>query len=327
MAIIYNPQQVPSLVDICNKQRLVDCSQRRLIDICWIVALISCTKLLGVNPLKACKVLLAALISFYFDILSMAVYAILMAFALCTAFLALTTLHPIFSPLYPIFRVGPAVSHWRFPFEFFNIFRAEPPQPQPQRLSSRWITHTWDVLHVIRPRGTAPAVLFLSFSVPALLLCLLRHQRRQDLKIRKAEILKYLSAEQVMIAALGTWEEHSQPVDEIRSALKCGICSGPYSLPYTLAPCGHTFDLLCLRRSFRAAPSPPDSRLPLPRRKKFCPLPTCGAEVRLPPALAWTVKTVADAVADASTDEDAPPVPTYPWAGIFDAQTVDVGLD
>ncbi|KAJ7120985.1 hypothetical protein C8R44DRAFT_736682 [Mycena epipterygia] len=208
------------------------------------------------------------------------------------------------------------------------------------KFSSRWISHTSHVFHAIRLGGISPVFLFLSILVPALLCCALVHQDRQSLEAREAEALKYLFAKEAMINAQKICEQQCPPINDLRASFKCGICSGPFTQPYTLAPCGHTFDHRCLQESFRLAPpSPLDTQLP-PRktkfdlhylqqflglapptpaglllRKKFCP--QCRAEISITPTLAWTVKTVADAIADSDPDADEPLEKGDPWKGIF----------
>jgi hypothetical protein len=92
----------------------------------------------------------------------------------------------------------------------------------------------------------------------------------------------------------------------------------------SVAPCGHTFDLECLQDAFlNAPPTPLDTRLQLRKvrtRQKLCPHPDCGVEVLVPPAPAWTVRSVAGTVAPVG--KELPPVQEMeedePWVGIFD---------
>ncbi|KAJ7481749.1 hypothetical protein FB451DRAFT_1237036 [Mycena latifolia] len=150
------------------------------------------------NPLQFPVLLVGEVVSFCVDMVLMAIYAFLTAFALCAVFLGLTTLGPIFATLYPLFaRKESKVAGWRFPFESLKASRrrakAKAHATRPPTLSHRWTVYTWKVLHVKRFDGISPFVLFLSVFVPAVLLCFLLHHRRQVTKVREAETLKRLS--------------------------------------------------------------------------------------------------------------------------------------
>ncbi|KAJ7093895.1 hypothetical protein B0H15DRAFT_831142 [Mycena belliarum] len=272
------------------------------------------------NPLRASQHFLSLVATFCLDIFDLSVYAFLTAVALCALFFALTTLGPIYSTLYPLFlRERTRVTHWRFPFEFLKSSTRSRVKPQvPRSISRRWVIYTWRVLHTVRIGGISPVVLFLWASIPAVLVSFIFHQRRQALKARKAEACKHLLAKKNLHAAQKACEKESQPVDAIRSALKCSLCTALFTLPYTLSPCGHTFDYHCLEQFFRTAPpSFFDSRskaADLPARQRFCP--ECRVEVTAPPALAWAVKIVAEAVAHPDAPEPLQ-AKSDPWKGFF----------
>jgi len=106
-------------------------------------------------------------------------------------------------------------------------------------------------------------------------------------------------------------------MSDVDASLNCLICVDRLTQPYTLAPCGHTFDLDCLQGWFRTAhPSPADEELALTlnprgalftlRKKKYCPL--CHAEVGGCPA---PVRALLE------FDGMEPPAKGNPWRGLF----------
>ncbi|KAJ7625002.1 hypothetical protein DFH06DRAFT_1339789 [Mycena polygramma] len=110
----------------------------------------------------------------------------------------------------------------------------------------------------------------------------------------------------------------SKTLEAIKAALKCPICTELLTQPYTLDPCGHTFDLACLQQWFRTGP--PGTEAP-PTGLAYCPLdhdkvcPICRANVYLP-APCYSLKSVLAAFKSGSgkaqlADE------TNPWVDIF----------
>ncbi|KAJ7507384.1 hypothetical protein B0H11DRAFT_202418 [Mycena galericulata] len=287
---------------------------------CLIIVLASAAKASGINILQLCKTILAGVQSFCVDILAMTVYAILSAFVLAVVFLGFTAWSSFL------------VCHE--PASNSEFASDQPPALQ------RWINHTSDVLHVTRLAGTSPLAFFLAVFIPGLLLCLLFRQDARSLTAHASELSKKLSAEQTLNSEKDPAKELEQQVEAIRASLKCNLCARPFWRPHTLAPCGHTFDLDCLQRAFHSAPpssSPsgslfgldpasaalldPTCTLDLTARPKRCPLPACGAQIPLPPAPAWAVKTVVDAV-DADPYAYTEPAPTvHDWEGIFEPES------
>ncbi|KAJ6588561.1 hypothetical protein B0H19DRAFT_1057719 [Mycena capillaripes] len=247
----------------------------------------------------------------------MTVYAILTSFALAAVFLGLT----VWSCLLVGQQQEVAVPRPSFLSNLFRIRSVPAPIP-PQTFSTRWINHTWDVLHHESARfaGTSPHIIFLSIFVPAFLACARVRQQNQYEKARESEIRRRPVVDQVLAKVEKLRDQQVQPVDTIRASLKCSLCTRLYFRPYTLAPCGHTFDLDCLQRAFRTAPLTPIDRhfnhLDLPARQKLCPV--CNAKVTRPPTFAWAVKTVVDAVSD-DPDDDGGTIwgTSDPWKGIF----------
>ena len=90
----------------------------------------------------------------------------------------------------------------------------------------------------------------------------------------------------------------------LQATLHVRLRSPPRTVAYrrhrTLAPCGHTFDLACLKHHFLTAlPSPRDARdniTDLVLRQKLCPVDSCRTEAIAEPARApacqWAVKTI-----------------------------------
>ncbi|KAJ7777966.1 hypothetical protein DFH07DRAFT_1056314 [Mycena maculata] len=260
---------------------------------CLIIALASAGNALGLNLLQISKTTLAGVLAFCKDVLALPLYAILSALALAAVFLGLTA--------------------WSSLILFY--------QDSTESLARRWIDHTWTALHTTRLAGTSPLALFLATSLPALLSYARIHQARRAVVARQSEISKQLAAEQTVIREQDPPKQLAQEVQAIHASLKCTLCALPFQRPYTIAPCGHTFDLACLQRFFhRAPPTPLDTRLArvdLTAREKRCPLLACRAAVPAPPARAWAVQAVAAAVdPDPCCDEDS--APAHPWEGIFE---------
>ncbi|KAJ7177846.1 hypothetical protein C8R46DRAFT_1328667 [Mycena filopes] len=229
--------------------------------------------------------------------------AIFSTLALVAVFLGLTLYSSLFAGQKPQLASSPSLFS-----KLLNIRRPQPiPAPlPPQTLAQRWISHTWDVLHHTRFHfgGLSPLLLFVSIVVPTVLvLVLIRQHHQYDLAL-ESELHKRRLIDVTLIQVQRIRDERMQPVKAIHAALICTLCNKGYTRPYILAPCGHTFDLPCLKRVFRT---------PSSTKTKSCP--TCHAPIRAPPALSWTVKTVADAVAQ-DDDEEPYPVPTRDvWKG------------
>ncbi|KAJ7760138.1 hypothetical protein DFH07DRAFT_1060139 [Mycena maculata] len=120
----------------------------------------------------------------------------------------------------------------------------------------------------------------------------------------------------LFLPALKYSNVYTRQLADVDASLACLICVDRLTQPYTLAPCGHTFDLECLQAWFRTAhPSPADEQLALTldprgglfalRRKKFCPL--CHAEVVGCPAPAHALLGLGM----------TPPEEGNPWKGLF----------
>jgi hypothetical protein len=123
------------------------------------------------------------------DLIIMTLYAILTSFALVAVFLGLT----VWSCLLVGQQKEIASRRPGFPSNLFKVQSRSISAPvPPQTLSTRWINHTWNVLHATRFGGISPVVFFLSFFVPALLTCALIHQQNQYEKARESEIHKRL---------------------------------------------------------------------------------------------------------------------------------------
>ncbi|KAJ7823658.1 hypothetical protein B0H13DRAFT_2125055, partial [Mycena leptocephala] len=112
----------------------------------------------------------------------------------------------------------------------------------------------------------------------------------------------------------------SKTLEAIKTALKCPICTELLTQPYTLDPCGHTFDLVCLQQWFRTAP-PVDEDTDTPPTMAYCPLdhdkvcPICRSVVYLP-SPCYSLKSVVAALKPGNgggplANEDDP------WADIF----------
>ncbi|KAJ7157366.1 hypothetical protein C8R46DRAFT_1114271 [Mycena filopes] len=110
-------------------------------------------------------------------------------------------------------------------------------------------------------------------------------EHRRDILARSTE---RLAAQKELTDSQAAIQRSAKQLSEVDASLVCLICVDRLTQPYTLAPCGHTFDLECLQGWFRAAhPSPADEELAETldprgalftlRRRKFCPL--CHGEV------------------------------------------------
>ncbi|KAJ7157378.1 hypothetical protein C8R46DRAFT_1114308 [Mycena filopes] len=110
-------------------------------------------------------------------------------------------------------------------------------------------------------------------------------EHRRDILARSTE---RLAAQKELTDSQAAIQRSVKQLSEVDASLVCLICVDRLTQPYTLAPCGHTFDLECLQGWFRAAhPSPADEELAETldprgalftlRRRKFCPL--CHGEV------------------------------------------------
>ncbi|KAJ7726895.1 hypothetical protein B0H16DRAFT_1471152 [Mycena metata] len=244
----------------------------------------------------------------------MAFDAILASFALVAVFLGLTLYSTISSLLVgqKLPLASPPTLFSRLRDQVLLQFRDPPPIPPPvppQTLTQRWIAHTWDVLHDsrFRVRCTSPLVLFLSVSVPIILACILVRQHRQYELALAEELEKLRVVDETLVKLRRIRDQQIQPVEAIRAALICTLCKKGYTRPYTLAPCGHTFDLPCLKRVFRAG---------TPGARISCP--TCHAPIAGAPVLSWIVKTLADAVAKEKRESDDYPVPKGDaWKGVL----------
>ncbi|KAJ7883297.1 hypothetical protein B0H13DRAFT_2047179, partial [Mycena leptocephala] len=103
----------------------------------------------------------------------------------------------------------------------------------------------------------------------------------------------------------------SKTLEAIKTALKCPICTELLTQPYTLDPCGHTFDLVCLQQWFRTAP-PVDEDTDTPPQW-LCPI--CRSVVYLP-SPCYSLKSVVAALKPGNgggplANEDEP------WADFF----------
>ncbi|KAJ7026553.1 hypothetical protein C8F04DRAFT_1399958 [Mycena alexandri] len=265
------------------------------------------------------KSLFEPLLYFCLDVTTMTLDAILAGFALVAVFLGLTLYSTISSLLFgQKSQLAPIPSFFsRLRVRVLLKFRGPPPIPAPvppQTLTQRWIAHTWDVLHSkhFQVGGVSPLVLFLSILVPIVLACVLVRQHRQYNIVLADELEKRRLVDETLVKVRRTRDQQMQPMEAIRASLICALCNKGYTRPYILAPCGHTFDLPCLKRVFRNTTS---------NTPKTCP--TCHTPVAAPPILSWIVKTVADAVAEKERESDDYPVPKgNVWKGVFDTPEV-----
>ncbi|KAJ7146482.1 hypothetical protein C8R44DRAFT_973265 [Mycena epipterygia] len=162
-------------------------------------------------------------------------------------------------------------------------------------------------LSVVVSLGISASIALLGFT----------YERCRIAKDFKRELGKRLAMEQVTANAQHMTRVRIKQLADVDASLTCLICVDRLTQPYTLAPCGHTFDLECLQAWFRSAhPSPADQLLALAldphgalftlRRKKFCPL--CHAEVVACPMPAYALHALG-----------MPPeeVERQPWKGLF----------
>ncbi|KAJ7731227.1 hypothetical protein B0H16DRAFT_1733390 [Mycena metata] len=249
---------------------------------------------------QARKFLLHGLIFVSFDLLPASVLTILTtSVSICAVFGALA--------LYSIF-----VEH-----DCADISPHEP------TYETQWVHHGFRIYLDTRT-GTLLSVATAGLiSTQSLLLAVIYYHRkyRRDLRARVTE---RLAAEKERTDATATIKRSVKQLSDVDASLVCSICVDRLSRPYTLAPCGHTFDLDCLQGWFRSAhPSPADEALALTldprgalfalRRKKFCPL--CHGEVSGCPA-------PADALCGLEM-QAAPAGERNVWAGLFLDVTTD----
>jgi hypothetical protein len=160
------------------------------------MSFVSTLYFVALQAIFVCTTLLVALrktihgvLIFCTDLIIMTLYAILTSFALVAVFLGLT----VWSCLLVGQQKAIASPHPGFPSNLFKLRSRSISAPvPPQTLSTRWINHTWSVMHATRFGGISPVVFFLSFFVPALLMCALIHQQNQYEKARESEIHKRL---------------------------------------------------------------------------------------------------------------------------------------
>ncbi|KAJ7242100.1 hypothetical protein C8J57DRAFT_1368436, partial [Mycena rebaudengoi] len=299
-------------------------------------SLISVASAIGLQPLsifiKVCNIIVDFLIDiflFCMAMLSQAFFAALAATALSAIFFTLTAFSSLFCADNALVQVPK--HHFTYATRFFNVTAVlfGPSRPWSSvTLEERWRRHAYNILHVTTFAGIPPVLVFLAVTVPILLaLSLVRH-RRSTVGLCEAEIEKRCAAEEVLRRFQVICDARAKPVVDIAAAILCPLCSKTFTQPYTVAPCGHTFDLECLQDAFlNAPPTPLDTRLQLRKvrtRQKLCPHPGCGVEVLVPPAPAWTVRSVASTVAPVG--KELPPVQEMeedePWVGIFDSYVI-----
>ncbi|KAJ7511722.1 hypothetical protein B0H11DRAFT_712728 [Mycena galericulata] len=160
-------------------------------------------------------------------------------------------------------------------------------------------------------------VFFLSLGTSVALLLIFVYERRRIAKELNCEIAPRVAFEKAIAQARRTTQVCTKQLADVDASLACMICVDRLTQPYTLAPCGHSFDLECLQSWFRTAhPSPADEQLAFTldprgalfalRRKKFCPL--CHAEVVGCPAPARALLGLG--MTPSPEDEN-------PWKGLF----------
>ncbi|KAJ7083328.1 hypothetical protein B0H15DRAFT_850598 [Mycena belliarum] len=182
---------------------------------------------------------------------------------------------------------------------------------------AEWTRHLFK-LTVLDTRyfGEHPRMVLCGVNIVTLTLPFLIFERRRFARERKDNLAKCLAIEHTTAQAYLTAQKCVQQLAEAEASLVCLICVDRLTQPYTLAPCGHTFDLDCLQTWFRSAhPSPDDEQLALTldrygalfalRRKKFCPL--CHAEVVGCPAPALALMGLGMEPTEEGT----------PWKGLF----------
>ncbi|KAJ7144782.1 hypothetical protein C8R43DRAFT_1198674 [Mycena crocata] len=142
-------------------------------------------------------------------------------------------------------------------------------------------------------------------------------ERRLFAHEHRSAVAKRLAIEEAAAAAQRKTIRSIKQLADVNDCLQCLICVDRLTQPYTLAPCGHSFDLECLQAWFRTAhPSPADEELALTldvrgaafalRRQKHCPL--CHKEVRGAPAPALALLVLGGMT---------PPPDTNPWVDLF----------
>ncbi|KAJ7045226.1 hypothetical protein C8F04DRAFT_1388773 [Mycena alexandri] len=187
------------------------------------------------KPAQARKLLLHGLIFILFDFLSASVLTILTtSVSICALFVALA--------VYSVF-----IEH-----DCTDIF------PYAHKYQTQWAHHGFRI-YLDTHIGSFPSVAFAGFiSTQSLLLAVIYYHRkyRRDLRARATERL--VSSR----TGKATIKRSVKQLSDVDASLVCSICVDRLSRPYTLAPCGHTFDLDCLQGWFRSAhPSPADEEL------------------------------------------------------------------
>ncbi|KAJ7607165.1 hypothetical protein FB45DRAFT_1135651 [Roridomyces roridus] len=161
--------------------------------------------------------------------------------------------------------------------------------------------------------------LFMSLIALSLaLLVVLVHERRQTAKELYFQAVKRVEFEKATVEGRKTVERCNKQLADVDDSLSCLICVDRLTQPYTLAPCGHTFDLECLQSWFRAAHpregeeefarvlNPRGAFFAL-RRTKVCPL--CHTKVRGAPAPARALRGILK-IEDRGEERN-------PWKGLF----------
>ncbi|KAF7347174.1 OPT oligopeptide transporter [Mycena venus] len=164
---------------------------------------------------------------------------------------------------------------------------------------------------------TYPVVFLFGLCATTVLLAAFIYNRREDRKDLRCLVAERLAKQRDLIDTQHTIQRSVKAMSDVDASLNCLICVDRLTQPYTLAPCGHTFDLDCLQGWFRAAhPSPADEELALAlnprgalftlRKRKYCPL--CHTEVGGPPAPARALLVLGGM---------EPPAEGNPWRGLF----------
>ncbi|KAF7347153.1 OPT oligopeptide transporter [Mycena venus] len=173
--------------------------------------------------------------------------------------------------------------------------------------------------------GPFPVAPFLGFCSSLTLLLTFIYHRHKYAKDLRALVRDRLATELDLADAKDAVQRHVKQLADIEASLVCLICVDRLTQPYILNPCGHTFDLDCLRDWFRTAhPSPSDEQLaflvdqrsPLFTlcRQKFCPL--CHAEVVGCPAPLRALFGLGEQPAEESD----------PWWNLFANSKVEVAV-
>ncbi|KAJ7857549.1 hypothetical protein B0H13DRAFT_1158596 [Mycena leptocephala] len=250
------------------------------------------------NFRQACKTVLKCLTYAVLDFLPV------LALTITTLFVSLHALY-IFLACYSVY-----VDH--------DCWDIAPPDSE-FRYETRWANHTVKLIadtHIGLTTFPGPCVFIFGFSGSVTLLFAFIYNRREygnDIRCRVAE---RLASKRETAKAQHTIQRSAKQLADSDASLVCLICVDRLTQPYTLAPCGHTFDLECLQGWFRTAhPSPTDEQLALTldprgslyalRRQKFCPL--CHAEVADCPAPARGLLGLGM----------EPPEEGNPWRGLF----------